>query len=157
MDIRYRNEGFSVINIVLGMVILIFLAGFLIPLVMRIRASEEVSEAVNNLIAICKAEEAYRAKHGTYYSCTTSPENGGNDKMPVPWVDEGILGTNAFADIGFAPDKPVRYKYAVTYATETNFIATAIGDLDEDGEKSLLVVSKSHRNYPEPDRRGDRW
>ena len=154
-----RDEGFSIIAIFLGIIILMFLVGLLIPLVMRIRASEEVSEAVDNLIAICEAQEAYRAKYRTYYSCKESPANGGRDKIPDSWVDEGTPGTNAFADIGFVPDKPVRYRYAVRNATETNFTATAIGDLDEDGKLSRFVVSKAYRNYPEPvrDKRGDRW
>ena len=152
-----RDEGFSILKVILGITILMFLVGLLIPLVMRIRASEEVSEAVDNLIAICKAQEAYRADYGTYHSCKESPANGGTDKIPDPWVDAGTPGTDAFADIGFVPDKPVRYKYVVKSATETNFIATATGDLDEDGKESRLVVSRGFRGYPEPVRTEDRW
>ena len=152
-----RDEGFSFLKVILGIVILIFLTGLSIPLVMRIRASAEVSEAVDNLIAICKAQEAYKAKNRVYHLCEESPANSGTDKIPDPWVDEGTPGIDAFADIGFAPDKPVRYRYAVRSATETNFIAMAIGDLDEDGEPSVLYVSRAFRNYPEPTRTGDRW
>ena len=152
-----RDEGFSIIIIVLGVTILIFLAGILIPAFMRIRASATVSEALINLRAICEAQEAYKAEHKTYHLCKESPANGGTDKMPDPWVDEGIPGTNAFADIGFKPENPVRYRYSVESATEMSFIATATGDLDENGKASILIVNKDSWNYPEPTRTGDRW
>ena len=156
--VKLRGDGgFSFLKVILGIIILIFLTGLFIPLLMRIRAKAEVSEAVNNLIAICKAQDAYKAKNSTYHSCKESPANGGRDKIPDPWVDEGTPGTDAFADIGFAPDKPVRYRYAVRNATDTNFIAIATGDLDEDGEPSVIYVSRAFRNYPEPTRTGDRW
>ena len=134
-----------------------FAAGILIPLLMRLRASAEVSEAVENLAAICEAQEAYKARYKTYYECKESPANGGTDKTPDPWVDEGTPGIDAFADIGFRPKGPVRYKYAVRSATETNFVATATGDLDENGKRSTLVVIRQSRQYPKPARHGDRW
>ena len=133
-----------------------FVAGTLIPVLMRIRSSSEVSEALENLAAICEAQEAYRAEHKTFHTCKASPANGGTDKIPDPWVDEGTPGTDAFADIGFKPKGPVMYKYEVK-GTEMNFIATARGDLDENGKQSVIMVVKQSRQYPEPTRRGDRW
>lgn len=152
-----RDEGLSSINIVLFVAIGMILVGILFPLFMWMLGGNDISEPMRNLAAICEAQEAYKAKHQTYYECKESPANGGTDNILDPWVDEGTPGKDAFADIGFVPEGPVRYKYAVTNATERSFVAIAIGDLDGDGEPSSLVVSRDNPRYPKPQRMGDRW
>ena len=152
-----KDEGFSSISIVLIVAIGMIIIGALVPVILWQIAKTKISEPMKNLAAICKAQEAYKAKNNTYHLCKESPANGGTDDKPDPWVDEGTPGVDAFADIGFKPEGPVRYRYSVTKAAENSFTVTATGDLDEDGETSMLIVIYPHRRYPEPMRSGDRW
>ncbi|MFC1716544.1 type IV pilin protein [Candidatus Poribacteria bacterium] len=152
-----RDEGFSTMKIIVIVAILMILSGILVPLYAWFADRAKISEVTENLAAICEAQVSYRAEHGTYHPCKESPANGGTDNIPDPWVDEGTPDTDAFADIGFRPEGPVRYKYNVTNVTETAFTAIATGDLDEDGKPARFIVYKLHPRYPEPIRTGDRW
>ncbi len=152
-----KDAGFSPIKIILIVAILMILTGFLAPLYAWFIDRAQISEVTRNLAAICEAQEAYRKMHDTYHLCKESPANGGTDKIPDPWVDEGTPGVDAFADIGFKPEGPVRYKYAVINVTRTVFVAIAIGDLDADGNPARFIVSSTSRDYPKAVRRGDRW
>ena len=144
-------------KIVLIVAFLMILAGILFPLGAWFVDKVKISEVTDNLAAICAAQEAYKAEHRTYHPCKASPANGGTDGIPDPWVDEGTPGTDAFVDIGFRPEGPVRYRYAMIRATKITFTVTARSDLDADGEPAFFVVSKGYPGYPKPFRYGDRW
>ena len=108
-----RDKGFSMIAIIPIIAALMILVGIAFPLFMWYSSRARIAEPMKHLAAICKAQEAYRMQHKTYHPCKESPANGGTDDIPDPWVDEGTPGVDAFADIGFRPEGPVRYKYAV--------------------------------------------
>ena len=153
----FRDKGDVGMKIVVIVAILMILLGTLVPLYAWLADRAKISEVKENLAIICEAQVSYRAKHGTYHPCKESPANGGTDNIPDPWVDEGTPGTDAFADIGFAPKGPVRYKYSVVRVSQRTFTAVATGDLDEDGKLARFMVYKLHPKYPEPRRFGDRW
>jgi hypothetical protein len=96
------------------------------------------SEATMNLSGIKLSEEGYRLAKGTYINCATSPRVT-PDQNAVQWVDTG----GGFTTIDFMVAANVRFVYAVNQATETSFVAEALGDTDGDGNRILIVATES--------------
>jgi hypothetical protein len=114
----------------------------------RIAALEEQKlgllekEAIDNLAAIHAAEENYKTKQQAarkkvlYLACKPSPPNGGTGVIPDPWVDAG-----GFTQLGFMPEKPVIYQYAVVVDKSGK---SYTGDLDEDGTKVTFTITNEN-------------
>jgi murein DD-endopeptidase MepM/ murein hydrolase activator NlpD len=89
------------------------------------------------LSAIRTCQESYRAENDVYLECKSSPPGGGTDAKADPWADAG-----GFSAIGFWPDRPVLYQYAVTVSDDGNsFTATALGDLNENGTRVTYTIT----------------
>ncbi len=100
-------------------------------------------EAADNLVAIRTALENYGAKQkmakkkALYIACKPSPPEGGTDARPDPWSDAG-----GFSELGFQPSDLVLYQYEVAVdKSGKSYIATATGDLDENGIPVKFTVS----------------
>ena len=106
----------------------------------RSMCTDGASEVSTNLSTIKLYEEAYKLVNGTYLNCAASPRAVENlDGTAVPWQD---LGTG-FTEIDFTVSGEVRYIYQVSGATETSFVAEALGDTDGDGNRILFVATES--------------
>lgn len=133
-----KKEGFTLIELMIVIAIVGTLAGISTAMYLHFRPYVKVSEAYINLGKIRAAEETYRAEHDFYISCLASPPGGGTDAAPDTWDDAG----GGFSTVGFAPSGPVRFQYEVI-AAGTTYIATAIGDLDEDEIQATITVTDS--------------
>ncbi len=156
------RAGFTLIELMIGVVIVGILAGLAIPSFQGYVYRSRVSEAVSMLNEIKQRQESYRSKYGQYcavngldwgaYNPATLP--GVN---PVPWPT-----TIAWEQLGVVPPGPVRFQYATvaggpadTPPASSNlqpgdfwYAAQAQGDLDGDGNTFLMeVYSQSSRMY----------
>ncbi len=145
---RTKSNGFSLVELMIVVAIMAILAAIAIPSFMRFSLRAKTAEANLNLAAIRTCLESYRAENDTYLTPTACGPNpagwaaGDGACEPTPW-DAG----DGFETIGFEPDGPVRYQYAVT-ATGTTFVITATGDLDEDSQTVVFTVDTAAATYP---------
>jgi len=148
------SKGFSLIELMIVVAIIAILAAIAIPSFLRFQMKSKTSEATANLGAIRTCEESYRAENDVYFDQGPAPLGGGTDATPDAW--DPLIDVVSFQDIGYAPDGPTRYIYEVANSTGTVFIATAIGDLDEDGAPCTFTVDKSViATYPKAIKSGD--
>ena len=136
-------------------VLLLIVAGLLCPTRHPPLKKWGRMEAIENLADVSACQERYFLEHGTYLACPANPIGwtpGTGATTPIGW-DEGIKQWEA---IGFEPLGNVRYQYAVTVSGNgESFVATATGDLDEDGEVCIFTVAIGTENYPKPVKHGD--
>jgi len=124
-----RRRGFTLIEMMIVVAIIALLATIAIPNYISFQLRAKTSEAKSNLGAIRTCEEAYRAENDEYLACTANP-TADPTKDKAAWESD-IAG---WADIGFEPKGDVYFQYDVTVgATGDTFLATATGDLDNDG------------------------
>ena len=157
-----RNQGFTVTELMIAIVIIGVLATLAIPGFTSYIYKARVTEATNFLGKIKQRQETYRNEFGQY--CDVS--NDLDDTYPADAPSLTAIGWDATAEwnqLGASPDGPVRFRYATIAgfpgdagpgdAIEVNdddhwFIARAIGDLDEDGTTfNVEVSSQSDRVY----------
>ncbi len=104
-----------------------------------------MTEALDNLSAIRTCQVAYKMEKGMYLECKPCPPNSGNDATPDLWTTPAP----GFDETGFEPSGNVRYQYAVTVSADSkSFIATATGDVDENGIKVTYKLDTSSPSYP---------
>ncbi len=143
-----RSGGFSLTELMIVVAIMAILLTIAIPNYMNFVMKVKESEAIGNLSGIRIGEYSYKAEDGRYHTCKDSPAMT-NGARPVPWVDMGTPGKDAFVDIGFEPDGNVRYRYGVRVGKDRNhFNATARGDLDEDGKHETFRLDTRAADYP---------
>ncbi len=157
-----RNEGFTVTELMIAVVILGVLASLAIPTFTSYIYKARVTEATGFLTKIKQRQDSYReefgrfcAVDGTGYSSWNPATIPGLD--PVAWET-----TTEWTQLGAAPDGPVRFQYAtvagapgVTPPSGSNlddddhwFAARAQGDLNEDGTSFYLeIYSQSNHIY----------
>ena len=146
--IKFRkSEGFSLVELMIVVAIMAILAAIAIPSFMKFSMKAKTAEASQNLSGIRTSQESYRAEEDVYLACTTYPA-----AIPpasgTPWV---ASASGSFADIGFAADGRVRYRYTVNISSTgaPTFEATAEGDLDETGGNGQFSVDSSDSTtYP---------
>jgi hypothetical protein len=115
----------------------------------------KTSEATANLGAIRTCEESYKAENDTYIDQGPAPAAAGLDSQTHVWTAGAGGDLETFQDIGYAPDGPTRYQYQVSGSGVTTFVATAVGNLDDDAGQCTFTVDKSHVDYPKAIKSGD--
>lgn len=155
---RNRSEGFTLVELMIVVAIIGVLAAVAIPSFVNYQLTSKRSEAFANLSALAKAQKSYYAEFNEFvavasepgFSLGQSPTSIKRDKTPVDV---------AFAEVGWVPDGDVFFDYDTSTpadplggdcgsCADTCFTATAYGDLDGDGDISLLV-------YAHPDQVGE--
>jgi type IV pilus assembly protein PilA len=138
-----NSKGFSLIELMVVIAIIAFLAMIAIPNFSRFIAKAKRAEAYMNLNAIYAAEKAYWAEHGKYSDILTG--EGG-----IGWKPEG----NFYYSYGFA-GAAGRNNFIGKLGTSasdlqsakagaTGFIAVAAGDIDGDGTSDILTVDENN-------------
>lgn len=138
-----KRFGFSLIELMVVIAIIAFLAMIAVPNFNRFIAKAKRAEAYMNLNAIYAAQKAYWAEHGTY----SDQLNGVGS---IGWKPEG----NFYYTYGFI-GSPGRNNFvgklntSTTHlqlgkATNTGFIAVAAGDIDGDGTPDILTVDENN-------------
>ena len=145
------KAGFSLIELMVVVAIMAFLAMIAVPNFMRFLAKAKRAEAYMNLNSIYAAEKAYFAENGSYSPTLCGqggigwkPEgyNGGgkNEKFYYTYGFSGAEGTNHFSgklDGGEAGLGKGR-------ADSQGFVAVAAGDIDGDGVADILTVDQNN-------------
>ncbi len=132
------KKGFTLIELMIVVAIIAFLAMVSIPSFKRFLAKAKRTEAYMNLNALATAEKVYWAEHGTYST----------DLQAIGWKPEG---QTQYA-YGFAGAQGKNY---VTGALQTSgsdlsqaqagkesFVAVASGDIDGDGQPDVITINQ---------------
>ena len=137
------KKAFSLIELMVVITIMAFLAMIAIPNFNRFLAKAKRTEAYMNLSALYAAEKAYWAEHGKY-SDVLMGEGG------IGWKPEG----NFYYTYGFAGAegknnfvgklKTSSSHLQASKADNNGFIAVAVGDIDNDGTPDILTVDENN-------------
>jgi type IV pilus assembly protein PilA len=136
-----KRMGFSLIELMVVVAIIAFLAMIAVPNFNRFLAKAKRAEAYMNLSSIYAAEKAYYAEHGKY-SDVLNGEGG------IGWKPEGktyytygftgVDGRNHFVGkLGASQLQGSR-------ADKNGFVAVAAGDIDGDGDVDILTVDENN-------------
>lgn len=138
-----KRTGFSLIELMVVVAIMAFLAMIAIPNFNRFLAKAKRAEAHMNLHSIYAAEKAYWAEHGTYSDILTG--SGG-----IGWQPEGNFqytygfagaeGRNNFVGKLKTPASNLQGSRADGQA----FIAVAAGDIDGDGDPDVITINEKN-------------
>ena len=139
-----KAKAFSLIELMIVVAIIAFLAMVSIPTFKRFLHKCKRSEAYMNLHAIYAAQKAHWAEHGKY-SDALSGENS------IGWKPEG----NIYYTYGFATGAEGKNYFVGSLGTpssalsdakasENSFIAIAAGDIDGDGNPDVLSIDENN-------------
>ena len=127
-----RPSAFTLIELMIVVAIVGILAAIAIPSFMRFQMKARAGEAKTNLAAIRTAQESYQAEHGDYLAQATQVPASAPAPRKLAWPASAAGG---FGEIGWAPEGPVYYRYAVQASSVggAQFTAEAIADIDGNG------------------------
>jgi type IV pilus assembly protein PilE len=114
---RMRRGGFTLIEMLIVVVIVGFLAALAVPTYTRYTASSQQATAQAQLAAIRQAEEIYKFQYGSYTNNTALLSN---------W-----LGTSG------------PYTFTITAAAATTFTAQAQGNIDKDATLDQWTIDQN--------------
>ncbi len=157
-----RNQGFTITELMVAVVIMGVLATLAIPSFTSYIYKARVTEASNFLGEIKQRQEAYRSEFGQY--CAVSGADWGTyNPTAIPGIDPVVwVSTTEWQQLGASPDGPIRFQYATvagfpgdTAPSDTGldendhwFAARAQGDLNEDTVPFFLeIYSQSSHIY----------
>jgi prepilin-type N-terminal cleavage/methylation domain-containing protein len=147
-------RGFTLVELMVIVAIVSILAAIALPIYQRYQVKARESEMSMNLSTIRICQECYKSENDVFLSCAPSPV-----VMPygsaVPWVPVGA----AWDEIGFEPDRTVRYQYEVVTGAasssggtdRTTYDATATGDIDQDNlTVKWTITEKESKPFADP-------
>lgn len=132
------KKGFTLIELMIVVAIIAFLAMVSIPSFKRFLAKAKRTEAYMNLNALATAEKIYWAEHGTYST----------DLTALGWKPEGQLQyTYGFSgsegkNYSTGASKTASSHLSAGNATKDGFVAVAAGDIDGDGEPDIITINQ---------------
>lgn len=147
----HKNQGFTLLELMIVIAIIAFLAALSIPTFSRMIAKTKRTEAYINLQALYAAQKAYWAEHGKY----TTQLNGVGG---VGWQPEGYHGGGSdehfYYTYGFVGGTEGQSYFTGkletsasflngSYADQNGFIAYAVGDIDGDGQPDILSIDQN--------------
>ena len=139
---RLNKFGFTLIELMIVVAIIAFLAMVAIPNFLGYVAKAKRAEVYLNLGSIYAAEKAYWAENGTY---TTNLS--GNDS--IGWKPEGQInytygfpGTEGVNNFSGKLKGPVSELSNIAKASGDSFIACAVADIDGDGDLDVITINE---------------
>jgi prepilin-type N-terminal cleavage/methylation domain-containing protein len=142
-----RDNGFTLIEVMITVAIIGILASIAIPMFTIYQVRSRRTEAMTNLSAIGRALDSYYAEYSAYIGTTTTFPGGHAGFTKVRWT---AAAEAEFGPTGWRPEGEVMYDYAVndgtfggcTCATGTCFTASAWGDMDADGSLAVVLLAR---------------
>jgi prepilin-type N-terminal cleavage/methylation domain-containing protein len=138
-----KRSGFSLIELMVVVAIMAFLAMIAVPNFNRFLAKAKRTEAIMNLSSIYAAEKAYWAEHGTYSDVLNGEAGIGWKPEGKTYYTYGFIGTegkNNFVGKLGASGSTLQG----SRADKTGFIAIAAGDIDGDGDVDVLSIDENN-------------
>lgn len=117
---KEKNQGFTLLELMIVVAIVGLLATIAIPNFFGMQKRAKTTEAKANLGAIWSLQEVYFIENETY--CSPSDDVG-------PGTFDGTTG---WTELGFYPKGSIRYEYEIVSASDAAFLARARGDIDGD-------------------------
>lgn len=141
----------ALLTSIVGITLAIFLPTF----VRELRTSKvgEAADVMGEIAA--RAQTYYEARHPGGRRCLPgsagpTPRVVSSAPTSIDFREEGVAGRDAWAAIGFQPERPLRYSYSLEStagcgqrpdAGDALFQVRALGDLDDDGTRSTFEQS----------------
>lgn len=147
-----KKTGFTLIELMIVVAIIAFLAMISIPSFNRFLAKSKRTEAYMNLNSIYAAQKAYWAEHGTYSTILSG--SGG-----IGWQPEGYKGggsqENFYYTYGFGNGAEGKQYFtgkfntpasnlSRAYADRNGFLVLAAGDILNNGKPDILSVDQNN-------------
>ena len=138
-----KRVGFSLIELMVVVAIIAFLAMIAVPNFNRFLAKAKRAEAYMNLSSIYAAEKAYYAEHGTYSDVLSGQGGIGwrpEGKTQYTYGFAGAEGRNHFVGKLGASGAQLQG----SRADKNGFVAVAAGDIDGDGDVDIITVDENN-------------
>ena len=133
-------RGIMLIEIMIVVAIIAFLAMIAIPSYLKFAARAKRSEAYLNLAALYTAEKLYMSEFGAYTNVLQGEKGLGwqpEGKTKYTYGFAGAPGTNYVAGT-------LKYDAGAlghSHADATTFVAVAVADIDGDGKSDLITIN----------------
>ncbi len=138
-----KRSGFSLIELMVVVAIIAFLAMIAVPNFNRFLAKAKRAEAYMNLSSIYAAEKSYYAEHGKYSDVLTGEGGIGwkpEGKTYYTYGFAGADGRNHFVGKLGASGAQLQG----SRADKNGFVVVAAGDIDGDGDVDVITVDENN-------------
>ncbi|MBX3250263.1 MAG: hypothetical protein KF901_24005 [Myxococcales bacterium] len=151
---RWRTAGLSLVEAAAVVSAVGVLLAILVPTFVRELRTSKVEEASSQLEELhARAAAYFQARHEGGRRCLPAPAGpapaeASVEPVEVDFADESTPGHATWEALGFAPSRPIRYRYELIPFREgceiaispgdPLFVLRATGDLDGDGRRSVF-------------------
>jgi prepilin-type N-terminal cleavage/methylation domain-containing protein len=145
------RRGFTLLELMVVVAIIAFLAMIAVPNVMRFYAKAKRAEAYMQLHSIYAAEKAYWMEHGKYTDALTGADSigwkpdgykGGGKNEPFLYT-YGFMGGEGRNYVTGKLQTPASF-LSFAKADKDGFVAVAAGDIDGDGKPDVLTINQDN-------------